>query len=85
MSDARRASETGLMRRREEYRGGGNGPAGPAGPRAQPGETAAQPNAGGEAGMNQAGDRIRFGMFRSTASHGSFFRSCARPVRPWAA
>lgn len=61
LSDARRASETGLMRRREEYRGGGNGPGGPAAIPGQSGEVGAQQNPSGEVGMNQAGDRIRLG------------------------
>jgi hypothetical protein len=64
LSDARRASETGLVRRREEYRGGGIGPAG-AGGNPAPGAAgeirSASPNPGGDATMNQAGDRIRLG------------------------
>jgi hypothetical protein len=51
LSDARRASDTGLMRRREEYRGGG-------GPTA--GDTATEAP-GGNTRMDLAGDRIRRG------------------------
>lgn len=51
LSDARRASETGLMRRREEYRGGGGPTAGDADP------TVAE-----DRHMNQTGDRIRLGV-----------------------
>lgn len=67
LSDARRASETGLMRRREEYRGGGYSPGGPVGATGQSGELNGQQFPGAPGGVSQAGDRVRLGALAAVS------------------